>query len=74
MREFGPGWRYFECGECEHKWREACRDSGTPSGSTCPECDSWETPIKSEMKKDWPTDQGNLLRGFDYEKFEKERA
>ena len=31
-----PGYRYFECEDCGHVWREYCRDHMTPSVSDCP--------------------------------------
>ena len=61
QRKLEPGWRLFECCECENNWREKTRDHASPSGSNCPKCDEWEFPYSHYSDLNLPTDKsGNL--------------
>ena len=57
------GWRYFQCFECDYKWKLPTRDHISPSGEDCPKCHEWAVPYKSEpdatLKCD---DMGNLIK------------
>ena len=66
------GYRFFECSECGEKWKEKCRDAETESGSGCPECYSFQWPVKNEKHPEWKTDAwGNLAEPNLYEGPEK---
>lgn len=68
MRKPVPGKRFFKCDECNHEWIEPCRDCLSPSGSTCPneDCYSFTSPDDYQKHPEWPTDCGNLIKGYDY--------
>lgn len=55
------GWRYFHCGECEHRWKWPSRDALSPSGEDCPRCKVWVHPYNGEIDPAIPCDDsGNL--------------
>jgi hypothetical protein len=69
VRTLIPGYRFFRCDEedgCKHEWKEACRDARTPSISSCPKCNEVASPHDYEEHPEWPTENGNLIRGHDY--------
>lgn len=62
MRKIIPGWRYFECEECNEQWRSKCRDCYSSSCEFCLTCDEQCEPYKYESRPEWPVDEfGNLL-------------
>jgi len=59
---WGPGYRFFECEDCGHQWKERSRDCTSPSLSDCPECHEICYPNGNEKHYEWETDgSGNLL-------------
>ncbi len=59
--EVRRGWRFFHCGECEHRWKWPSRDALSPSGENCPRCDEWCHPFNHEIDASIPCDKsGNL--------------
>lgn len=72
MRKPMPGFRMFRCDSCGHKWKEPSRDCHSPSIDSCPnygigECDyGMGEVIDWEEHPEWPMDNGNLIRDFDY--------
>ena len=57
-----PGFRYFKCEFCSYEWRDACRDSESPSQDSCIACGDYAEPYKSEPHPEWPVDNhGNLI-------------
>lgn len=71
MRKIIPGYRFFYCDDCNHTWREACRDVESPSGSCCEKCLESEDshvavhpigPCGWAYHPEWPVDKsGNLI-------------
>ena len=62
-QDWGPGFRYFKCEECNHEFKEATRHCESMSLETCPKCRSDVFPGKIERHYEWPTDKnGNLLK------------
>lgn len=56
-----PGFRFFECPDCENKWKEKTRDCHSPSCETC-ECGTDCYPIGWSEVRDLPVDKsGNLI-------------
>jgi len=57
-----PGWRYFHCEDCNHTWREKCRDVETPSQECCEKCVLPCDPEGWAYHPEWPLDKyGNLI-------------
>lgn len=57
-----PGWRYFHCKECDHYWRDKCRDATSSSAEFCDHCGEDCEPFKSTPHPEWPVDKhGNLI-------------
>lgn len=48
-RKIIPGYRFFHCEDCGHKWKEHCRDAQTPSISDCELCQAITAPYKFEF-------------------------
>lgn len=59
--DWGPGWRFSHCEECDHRWQEFSRHCQSPSTSFCSLCyENWQ-PIAFEEHYEWETDiSGNL--------------
>jgi len=65
-KDWGPGFRIFKCSECQHKWREVCRDCVSTADLPCPECKENCYPIGYEKHYEWETDElGNLIYEVD---------
>jgi hypothetical protein len=59
-RKLIPGFRFFECPDCENKWREKSRDCHSPSCETC-ECGTDCRPVDYLEVPELPVDKsGNL--------------
>jgi hypothetical protein len=62
IREIQPGYRFFHCDDCNHTWREKCRDVLTPSQSGCEKCCELCDPCGWASHPEWPVDKhGNLI-------------
>lgn len=72
LKDFGPGFRFFVCEECGHKWKDASRDWTSPSSDPCPKIDEVEhlygegLYTGGEPHYEWPTSGGNLIPGYNY--------
>lgn len=64
MYTLEPGYRIFECGECNIIWMISSRDYRTPSGEDCPDCGEWmDNPVRCFSDSSLKTDNsGNLNR------------
>lgn len=65
-KDWGPGWRYFDCETCGTMWKEKSRDCTSPSSVPCKntECEDMYgiSPFGHVKRYEWPTDKsGNLL-------------
>ena len=62
------GWRFFHCGECEHRWKWPSRDALSPSGENCPRCNEWCHAFNHEIDASIPCDSsGNLTVPYDWQ-------
>lgn len=65
------GWQYYECEDCDYKWRETTRDYTSHSMAQCPECKGVEDVITGELDQTIKVDQnGNLAEPIKVEKLE----
>lgn len=68
--DWGPGYRFFECEDCGHQWKEESRHCQSPSSEPCrmfmeDQCENYNGvyPHGHEKHYEWPTDEsGNLIR------------
>lgn len=68
LKDWGPGYRFFECEGCEHNWKSKSRDCTSPSIESCPSCFDVSSPTHYEPHYEWPTDKfGNLLKEEEYD-------
>lgn len=60
-RKLIPGFRFFECPDCDNKWKEKTRDCHSPSCETC-ECGTDCHPVGWSEVRELPVDKsGNLI-------------
>ena len=60
-RKLIPGIRFFECPDCDNKWREKSRDCHSPSCETC-ECGTDCHPVDYLEVPELEVDKsGNLI-------------
>lgn len=60
-RKITQGWRFFECEDCYHSWKSACRDHLSPSGENCSKCGTPTAPYTGQEDLTLPIDEfGNL--------------
>ena len=62
QRKPKPGFRYFNCLECNRNFWDKTRDCHSPSNGTCPECFADVRPDRFEEHSEWAVDKsGNLV-------------
>jgi len=61
-KDWGPGYRFFKCENCNVEFKEKSRHCQSPSLSICETCHDEVSPIAHEEHYEWGTDKSQNLK------------